>query len=863
MLPVSTLWATSQPKMVSIEGNLVFMSERNKGETVFSRLLKFVGLNAIVGLLGLALLAPLFLVSGVGGSLGLALFESMPDYLKPVNAAQASTLYGKDDQGNWVKINDFYEDNRISIAFEDISPNFLNAVLATEDPRFYSHAGVDVISLIRAGINSALKGGGGPGASTITMQYVRNSLIETAMLKGDTEGADAARYPSPERKLREIRLALAVEQTATKKEIFAGYANLSFFGNQIYGVEAASEFYFGKKASELDLPEGALLAGMLQSPNQYKPDVESNLVAAKNRRDFVIQNMVPDYITQAEADAAKATPIKVNLTKLNQGCEASQETAFFCDYVVWTIRNSPEFGDTLEERQNLLRRGGLEIYSTMNISLQNKTDKTIKARIPFDDPNKLGATSVSVEVGTGKVLAMSQNRIFDQTASGTPGHTSVNFATDKNYGGSSGFQTGSAYKVFTMATWLNSGKRLGDKVDGRIHEWLPNELPSRCGAWGGSYKPKNSADREPTNPTVSTAMAMSINTAFMSMASQLDLCDIRDTAISFGVHRADGGELQYIPASVLGVNEIAPLTMAVAEAALPNGGVVCTPIAIERVVKRSSGEEMTVPKSSCTQATSPEVAAGVIQSMRGVIKGGTAGLSNTGDGFDIAGKTGTTDGSVQTWMTGYSSKVSTSVWVGNVSGDVHLGKVSTGGKSAYYARHDVWRGVMKLANKLYQPGPMAPVPTIYSGASGAVVPDVSTFDPTSASSQLQLNGLNFEVMLNQVLSDKPSGTVAYTVPAAGVSTTRGTIVKIYLSSGGAVVVPSDLLTHGPTVSDIQAYLAGILHDANGNPQLSAIGSSGRQSGNCGPTDRVTRSAPAPGSPTQAGTIIELFCGGTQ
>ncbi|MEN9603416.1 MAG: hypothetical protein RL545_105, partial [Actinomycetota bacterium] len=558
---------------------------------------------------------------------------------------------------------------------------------------------------------------------------------------------------------------------------------------------------------------------------------------------------------------AKAEPIKVNLTMLHQGCEANQATAFFCDYVVWTVRNSPEFGATFEDRQNLLRRGGLEIYSTMNISLQNKTDEILKKRIPSNDPNHLGATSVSVEVGTGRVIAMSQNRIYDQTGSNVQGHTSVNFATDKNYGGSSGFQTGSAYKVFTLATWLQNGKRLGDKVDGRIHEWLPNELPSRCGGWAGSYKPKNSADHEPTNPTVSTAMALSINTAFMSMASQLDLCDIRDTALAFGVHRADGAELAYIPASVLGVNEIAPITMAVAEAALPNQGVVCTPIVIDRVVVRKTGKEMSVPKSACTQATTPEVAAGVISAMRGVIKGGTAGLSNTGDGVDIAGKTGTTDHSVQTWMTGYSSKVSTTVWVGNVVGDKSLNNLSTGGKSAYYARHDVWRTVMKLANQIYKPGPMAPVPSIFAGAGGATVPDVATLDPTVASSQIQLADLNSQVMPNQVLSDKPAGTVAYTVPAAGAGVTRGTIVKVYLSSGGAVTVPSDLLTtHGGTVSQIQAYLATILFDSSGAPQLSAIGSSGHQTGNCGPNDRVTRSAPAPGTPTQAGTVIELFCG---
>jgi beta-lactam-binding protein with PASTA domain len=119
--------------------------------------------------------------------------------------------------------------------------------------------------------------------------------------------------------------------------------------------------------------------------------------------------------------------------------------------------------------------------------------------------------------------------------------------------------------------------------------------------------------------------------------------------------------------------------------------------------------------------------------------------------------------------------------------------------------------------------------------------------------------LNFQVVLNPVLSDKPSGTVAYTVPAAGTQTIRGTIVKIYVSSGGAVIVPSDLLTHGPTVADIQAYLAGVVLDGNGNPQLSAIGSSGLQTGNCGPTDRVTRSSPTPGSATQAGSVIELFC----
>ena len=168
---------------------------------------------------------------------------------------------------------------------------------------------------------------------------------------------------------------------------------------------------------------------------------------------------------------------------------------------------------------------------------------------------------------------------------------------------------------------------------------------------------------------------------------------------------------------------------------------------------------------------------------------------------------------------------------------------------------------MKLANKIYQPGPMASVPSVYAGAGGATVPDVTTLDPTTASSQIQLADLNFEVVVNQVLSDKPAGTVAYTVPGIGAKVTRGTIVKIYISTGGAVIVPSDLLTHGPTANEIIAWLAtNGPRDISGGPSLSAIASSGQQPDTCGPTDRVTRSQPAPGAPTQAGTVIELFCG---
>ena len=262
------------------------MSGGKKRETVFSAILKFSGLSAIAGVLSMALLAPALLIGSVAASAGIAIFENLPDYIKPVNASQASTLYGMKD-GQYVKVAEFYDENRISVGYNDMSPNIRNAVVATEDPRFFEHGGVDVVSLIRATLTNVMVGGGGPGGSTITMQYVKNSLVEAATLSGDQAAIDAARAVSIDRKLREIRLAIALEQVATKQEILAGYLNLAFFGNQINGVESASEYYFGVRASELSIPQAAMLAAMLKSPNDYRPDNPDNLQRAKSRLSLI------------------------------------------------------------------------------------------------------------------------------------------------------------------------------------------------------------------------------------------------------------------------------------------------------------------------------------------------------------------------------------------------------------------------------------------------------------------------------------------------------------------------------------------------------------------------------------------------
>ena len=792
---------------------------QNKSETFFSGILKFIGLSSIAGVLAIALLAPLAIVGGFAASAGITIFENLPDYIKPVNASQASTLYAKKD-GAEVVVAKFYHENRISVNYNDISPNVRNAVIATEDPRFFEHGGVDFISLFRAAATNAAMGGGGPGASTITMQYVKNSLVEAANLSGDEDAIAAATATTIDRKLREIRLAIALEQVANKQEILAGYLNLAFFGNQLNGIESASNYYFGVKSKDLNIQQAALLAGMLKSPNDYKPDEADNLQRAKSRRNYVIDNMRDaGYITRAEAETAKNSEIEVNLTSSPSGCEANQTAAFFCDYVVWTIRNGAEFGAAPEDREMLLRRGGLEIHSTLDLTLQAAAHKATMTWAPADDPNQIGSATVSVQTGTGRILAMAENRVFDQTENPPLGHTSVNYSTDRDFGGSSGFQTGSTYKIFTLAQWLTNGFKLGDHVDGRVKTWAAEDFKSRCENVGAVWAPNNIV-KEPEDLNVIQATSMSVNTAFAAMASQLDLCDIRDTAMRFGVHRADGEPLNYGPASIIGTNELSPLTMAAVMAAVSNKGVYCTPIAIDRVVVRSTQKELKVPESLCSPAVTPEVAAGMTYAMQRVISGGTGGASSTGDNTPLAGKTGTTDSGVHTWMTGFSSAVGTATWVGNVVGTKSLGGLRLNNKAANTVRHDIWRTTMQAANKLYPGGPLAQPPAEMIEATYVGVPAVTGQVPEAAVQTIETGDLNAKVMVAKVASAQPAGTVAYTRPAIGSNIPRGTQVKIFISRGGKpaeVVVPD---VAGLTVAAAKARLLEAGYAVVSEPQPS-------------------------------------------
>ena len=255
------------------------------------------------------------------------------------------------------------------------------------------------------------------------------------------------------------------------------------------------------------------------------------------------------------------------------------------------LQNDPIFGEDAETRLLNFRRGGYDVYTTLDLDLQNAAETAIAQNVPQTYPGwDVGAVISSVQVGTGRVLAMAQNRTYSQdpaVLSTGPQFTSINYNTDYDYGGSSGFQPGSSYKVFTLAEWLKSGHGLADRVDSRPKSnWGVFQDSCLGPHYAGNWNPRNDANESGGNYSALESTIGSINTGFIGMAKQLDLCGIRQTAEAFGVHRADGDPLVQGPSSVIGTNEVAPLSMAVAFAGIANNGVTCTPIAIDRIVGR-------------------------------------------------------------------------------------------------------------------------------------------------------------------------------------------------------------------------------------------------------------------------------------
>ena len=647
---------------------------------------------------------------------------SLPDDLAIGRLSQKSNVYATRSDGTPQLLASFYDQNRVEVASDAISPFVKDAATSAEDPGFYDHGGVDIWGTV-SGLVSTLVTGTARGGSSITQQYVKNVLVQKCETLADEAKRascyDTATETSPDRKLKEMSLAIGLEKKSSKADILRQYLNITGFGGSVYGIESAANYYFNTTAAALTLPQAASLVAIVNNPVKFqldKPESATNGAATgyadnKERRDYILGEMLKHKkISPADHDAAIASPITPTITEPSTGCQSAAGSAYFCDLVLRTLRNDPAFGADRATRLANFRLGGYNVYTTLDLDLQAAAETTMTENVPksFEDWDVGGVIS-SVGVGTGRVLAMTQNKDYTQdpaVAAANPNATGINFNTDSDQGGSKGFQTGSTYKVFTLAEWLKEGNSLADSVSSRQRsDW--GVFQDSCNGpqeYGTSFDPNNDASYE--NGSYYSALQStisSINTGFIGMAKKLDLCGIRKTAEAFGVHRADGDPLQQGAASVLGTNEIAPLTMAAAYAGIANQGTTCSPILIDRIVG-PDGAEIPAPTSTCTQSVSPDVAAAMAYAMHRVMTSGTGTASNraTDPEVPMIGKTGTTDENKDTWMAGASTKVATVVGVVTVSGagqdqrDTYFdnGQAAT-------ARHRMWPDMMSVANEKF------------------------------------------------------------------------------------------------------------------------------------------------------------------
>ncbi|MFJ3784653.1 transglycosylase domain-containing protein [Streptomyces sp. NPDC090093] len=622
---------------------------------------KFLGVSVLAGavLAGIALPA--------AGALGLAAkgtvegFDEIPSNLKTPPLSQRTKIL--DSEGGLIAT--VYSRDRTVVPIEKISPYMQKAIVAIEDGRFYEHGAIDLKGVLRAINRNAQSGGVSEGASTLTQQYVKNVFVEEA--GDDPEKVAQATQQTIGRKVRELKFAIQVEEELGKKKILENYLNITFFGQQAYGIEAASQRYFSKHAADLTLGEAAMMAGLVQSPSRYDPinDVEE----ATKRRNVVLQRMadVKD-ISQAEADAAKAAPLKLKVKTPKNGCITAVDGAgFFCDYVRKTILNDPVFGKTAEERQKLWNLGGLTVKTTLSPRAQAAANEAAIAKVNKDDP--VAASVVQVQPGTGKVLSMGQSRPYGLDPK--KHETTLNLAVGSRMGGTTfGFQVGSTFKPITAAAALEKGLSPAQSFDTPEQINLPESDFRLCDGKPAGYsnwEVNNELKSEKGSYDMTSALGKSINTYFAKLEQMAGLCETLTMAKKVGYERELGKPMKQSPSATLGSLESTPLDMASVYATFANRGLYCTPIVIESV-KAANGDKLNVPQTKCTRAMSDRTADTISQMLKGVVEDGTgqkAGLSDR----DNAGKTGTTNDRKDAWFVGYTPNLATAVWVGDDVGE--------------------------------------------------------------------------------------------------------------------------------------------------------------------------------------------------
>jgi penicillin-binding protein 1A len=594
-----------------------------------------------------------------------------------LNIQQEQTSYLYDMNGRLMTTFEAGVD-RTAIDFDQMPEVFRNAVIAAEDKDFYSHGGVDLFAIIRAAWANFTGGQIEQGASTITQQYARNVFPEV--------GTEV----SIERKIKEILYALKLEQALPKNEILRRYLNTVYFGNGAYGVEAAAQTYFRKHASELELDEAALLAGIIANPAAFDPVDDPD--AAESRRNYVLGRMVAaGYIDEARATEIAQKPIEL---ERDRPAWQQRHDAYYIDYARRYLEKNYG-GRTFT--------GGLRVRGTLNPEWQAAAEQAIEMNLSLE-PGTPQAALVAVDVRNGEVRAMVGGKNFAKEQ--------VNLATGD---GGTGRQSGSAFKPFTLMTAIDQGVSLNTVFTG------PGsiDLSDRgCPGW----EPGNYSDSSAGTMNLVSATAGSVNTIFAQLVVEVGPENVAEVAHKMGIRSPLEIEGDHVPCSItLGTMEVTPLEMTEAYATFASLGVrhPATPV---HVVKGPDGERLEKTSHKGREVFEDNEALQAIYAMENVVCCGTGTVANDGLSFEIFGKTGTTDDDSDVWFCGASSEVAACVWVGHPSGRIPM-PGATGGEVAAPIWNDFFLQIAKdlepepfptpeLSGELLEASPVpAPSPT--------------------------------------------------------------------------------------------------------------------------------------------------------
>ncbi|MEX1263880.1 MAG: transglycosylase domain-containing protein [Actinomycetota bacterium] len=664
------------------------------------------------------------------------------DFTRIPRFPERSTIYANDGKTELATV---YLDNRELIRLKDVSEKAKDAVLAIEDSEFYQHGALNWSSLVRAMIENAQAGEVVQGGSTITQQLVGATL-------GPSQNDQDF-----ESKLQELAIAIRVEEKYSKNEIFELYLNQVYFGNGVYGIGTASEFYFKKPARKLTLAEGATLAGMIKIPEYYDPLDHPHL--ARVRRNEVLVGMgrlgpdSPVGITEEREERAKALPLELpkGVGKLTQ-----KKQPFFVRYMIRQVLENANgqfntLGRSVQARKRTLFEGGLQITTTVDPEwqgyAQQAADQPYSLSIPSQGKARPDTSIVTVDTKTGAIrtLLSGKNFMRDELALATDPHP-----------------TGSAFKPFVLAAAFEQGIP--------PTQTYSSSSPFCSPLWDDEdHCVENAEGSGSGNVDLWTATEDSINVVFAQLILDIGPETVPPVASKMGVSY----DLPPVASLATGSAEVSPLDMAVGFATLANGGVRCNPYTVETIVR--DGDELYKHEADCDRALRPDIAHQITAMLERVPVSGTAASAfSAGWGaWPVAGKTGTADLNKAVWFCGYTRQLATAVWVGSNGNPYSLGSSIFGGSVAA----PIWRSymirVMQGMSVLDFPEP--PPPPI------ATVPDVVGLPREKAVARLAAAGFNASVV--EVDSREPEGVVAAQSPAGGTTTALGTAVRLEVSTG--------------------------------------------------------------------------------